>query len=165
MRDSVRSTASARRGRFHMLRRFLVAASACLVFGSCATNPPPQEVLDDQFEELRIIAETVIADGDRRYAYLRHARELENAVADFGRYTGDFLAEYQSVFTDHAAGPDHLAELNAEFRERQRLAQEQFVDLHLAMASTLTDAEFARLAKRERKLVEALRDAAAESLP
>ncbi len=141
-----------------------IASSVCLILGSCATEPSPPEVLGGQFDELRALAGNVITDDDRREAYVRQTRDLENEIENFGRYTGDFLAEYQSAFTDHSVGEARLTELTGEFRERQRSSQERFVDLHMAMASTLTEEEFARLARRERKLVEALRDAAAESL-
>ena len=144
--------------------RVSIAASVCLGLGFCVTQPSAQEVLGGQFDELRTLAGNVITDADRRDAYVRQARDLENEIENFGRYTGDFLAEYQSAFTDHSVGEARLTELTGEFRERQRSSQQRFVDLHMAMASTLTEEEFAGLARRERKLVEALRDAAAESL-
>jgi hypothetical protein len=88
--------------------------------------------------------------------YLELAGRMEAELLEFESYASDFIGSYRKTFTDHANDQTDLAKLGASFRKRQRTAQDRFVDLHLAMANTLTRSEWAVLSKQEAAIVEQL---------
>mgnify|MGYP001815273788 FL=1 len=131
--------------------------AAGLVFVSCSTIPPSTgDILRAGFTELRATAVAAITDASRRERYLEHSRQLESEMLAFESYAAGFVDEYRLAFTDYATDAAELERLSAAFRQRQRATQDRFVELHLAMAGTLTETEWRPLSKQESKIIESL---------
>jgi hypothetical protein len=131
------------------------------LFVSCTTVPPStRDLLRTGFTELRATAVAVIGDASRRELYLEHCRRLESELLDFETYATGFVEEYRLAFTDYATDQAELELLSEAFRQRQHAMQDRFVELHLAMAGTLTKSEWRPLSKQEARIVESLMKAA-----
>lgn len=132
-----------------------------LLLGSCSfLGFGPGATPAEGFADLRDAARTVIADPGRRDRFLAHCEALESELVDFERYAAEFAAGYRQAFTDHDVGQDELRRLSAAFRERQRASQQRFVELHLAMAGSVTEREWQTLGKQEARIIESLLNAA-----
>lgn len=130
-----------------------------LLLGSCSLLETGSPVtLAEGFAELRETAQVVIAEPGRRDHFIAHCQALEAELLDFERYATDFAVDYRRAFTDYDTDQDELHRLSTAFRERQRVSQQRFVVLHLAMAESVTDQEWRSLRKVEAKIVESLLD-------
>jgi hypothetical protein len=147
-----------------LLVGLVLCLAAGIFFPSCSTVPPStDDILRAGFTELRASAAAVITDAARRDLYLEHCRQLESELLAFEKYTAGFVDRYRLAFTDYAADQAELAKLSETFRQRQRTVQERFVELHLAMAGTLTETEWRPLSKQQAKIIESLLKAASGS--
>jgi len=143
-----------------LLAGLILFLAAGLFVTSCNTfRPSTRDILRTSFTELRATAVTVIGDAARRELYLDQTRRLEAELLDFETYASGFVEEYRLAFTDYATGQAELEVLSETFRERQHVMQNRFVELHLAMAGTLTEAEWRPLSKQETRIIEALMQA------
>jgi hypothetical protein len=105
---------------------------------------------------LQVTARGVIADPARRDKYLQYSESLESELLAFERYAADFIDDYRLAFKDHGTQQAELRTLSAAFRERQREMQDRWVELHLAMAATVTAEEWQPLSKIEARIIESL---------
>ena len=143
-----------------MVGRLLLPALG-LLLGSCSfLGFGPGVTLAEGFANLRDAARTVIADPGRRDRFLAHCEALESELVDFERYATEFAAGYRQAFTDHDVSQDELRRMSAAFRERQGASQQRFVELHLAMAGSVTEREWQTLGKQEARIIESLLNAA-----
>lgn len=143
-----------------MAGRLLVPAVA-LLLGSCTFLGLGQgPTLAEGFADLRETAQSVIAEPARRDRFLAHCEALESELVEFQGYATEFAAGYRRAFTDHDVSQDELRRLSAAFRERQRASQQRFVELHLAMAGSVTEREWQTLRKQEARIIESLLNAA-----
>ena len=139
----------------------LILLALSLVLGSCgSTKPGAPEVLHTGFDKLRATAQANIADSERRDTYLRLAVNMQVELLAFEKYAAGYVEEYRRAFTDHATDAEALRQLTSEFRARQRKTQDRFVELHLAMADSVTEQEWPALSKQETAMVEQLLKAA-----
>jgi len=139
----------------------LSALALSLLLGSCSfLGFGPRATLAEGFADLRDTARSVIAEPGRRDRFLIHCEALESELVDFERYVTDFAAGYRQAFSDHDVSQDDLRRLSAAFRERQQASQKRFVDLHLAMAGSVTEREWQSLQKQEARIIESLLAAA-----
>lgn len=136
---------------------FAGLAAILLFFASCIDwKASKVDELDAGFLKLRSVARSVVTDPARLDAYLDYSRSLESELQSFRGGATDFVDRFQGAFTDYDTEQDRLRKLTAEFRERQQQAQDRFVELHLAMAHTVTPEEWASLSKQELELFSAL---------
>jgi hypothetical protein len=132
-------------------------ALVLLFFASCIDwKVNKVDELDAGFLKLRSVARSVVTDPARLDAYLDYSRSLESELQSFRGGATDFVDRFRGAFTDYDTEQDRLRNLTAEFRERQQQAQDRFVELHLAMAHTVTPEEWASLSKQEQELFSAL---------
>lgn len=144
-------------------RVWALVARLALLFGlglllACcgATKPSAGESLQRGFADLRTTAATTIADAERREAYLDLVGRMESELIAFEAYASEFIDEYRRAFTDHAVDQATVERLATTFRARQRDAQVRFVDLHLAMARSVSEDEWAVLSQQETAIVKRL---------
>jgi hypothetical protein len=150
------------RGSFLLCGGMLLTAA---LLGSCSSSKlSSADVITQGFAELRSTAESTISDSIRREKYLQGARRLENELRAYDDYAYKAVESYRKVFTDYDAGQEGLMRLSAEFREQQQKARTAFIDAHSAMAASVTADEWKALGKKESRILEDLRDAAAGSL-
>lgn len=143
-----------------LLAGLFLCLAAGLFVTSCNTlRPSTRDILRTSFTELRATAVAVIGDALRRELYLDHCRRLEAELLDFETYATGFVEEYRLAFTDYGTGQAELEALSEAFRQRQHAMQDRFVELHLAMAGTLTPEEWRPLSKQEARILESLMQA------
>ena len=118
------------------------------------------DTLQEGFAGLRDTARSVIVDPARLDRFLAHSEALETEFLDFERYAKEFAAEYRRVFTDYDSDRSDLLRLSQAFRRQQRAAQERFVELHLAMAGSVTEREWQSIQQQEARIIESMLDAA-----
>jgi len=121
-------------------------------------KPAPESILRRGFADLNAKAETVISDRARRESYLQYSRQMEAEFLDFEAHVAGFVRDYRRAFTDYDIGEQELTGVVEDFRDRQRSAQDRFVELHLAMAATVTAEEWPPLSRQEAKIIESLLD-------
>ena len=140
--------------------RLFVLPAISLLLASCGfMKPSTADVLRAGFADLRATAQGVIADPARMDTYLQYSESLESELMDFERYAADFIVDYRLAFTDHGTGQAKLRTLSAAFRQRQSEMQDRWVELHLAMAATLTAEEWQPLSNGEARIIESLLEA------
>ena len=132
---------------------FAGLAAILLFFASCIDwKVNKVDELDAGFLKLRSVARSVVTDPARLDTYLDYSLSLESELQSFRGGATDFVDRFRGAFTNYDAEQDRLRKLTAEFRERQQQAQDRFVELHLAMAHTVTPEEWESLSKQEREL-------------
>jgi len=132
-----------------------------LLTAACSQpQPAAADILRSGFSELRSSAKAVIADPDRRETYTELSLQLESELLAFEDYAAGFIDDYRESFTNHTVSENMLRERSEAFRARQRAMQDRFVDLHLAMAATVTAQEWQLLAQGEARIIEGLLNSA-----
>jgi len=140
-------------------------AAVLLLLASCLERKiSAADRLEAGFAQLRSTARSVVMDPARLDTYLEHSHALESVLQSFERDATDFVEQLRSAFTDYGTEQDRLRNLTAQFRDRQRRAQQRFVELHLAMARTVTPEEWQSLSKQEQAILAALFDSTTEAL-
>jgi hypothetical protein len=142
---------------------FLLALTIGLLTASCSfLESGTGDTVPEGFTRLRDTARSVIEDPVRLEHFLARSDEFEAELLDFERYASEFAGEYRGAFTDYNSSQLDLRRLSEAFRERQRAAQRRFVELHLAMAGSVTETEWRSLRKQEARIIEGLLNAAIE---
>jgi hypothetical protein len=137
--------------------RFIILSATALLLASCGFfKTSTTDILRTGFADLQVTARGVIADPARRDKYLQYSESLESELLEFERYAADFIDDYRLAFKDHGTQQAELRTLSAAFRERQREMQDRWVELHLAMAATVTAEEWQPLSKIEARIIESL---------
>ncbi|MGD8358050.1 MAG: hypothetical protein PVG42_08335 [Lysobacterales bacterium] len=147
--------------------RLLAGLFTCLALGillaSCRTaQPTGADILQSGFSDLRATAQSVIAEPSRRETYLRISSQLQSDLVSYQDFVVGFVERYREAFTDYRVDQTSLERLGNEFRVRQTAVQDRFVELHLAMAATVTPDEWKVLSRKEAIIIESLFKAAAE---
>lgn len=146
--------------RMRLMTRFFTLPAIVLLLASCGfMKSSTANVLREAFADLRSTAQGVIADPNRRDRYLQFSESLESELMAFERYAANFVDDYRLAFTNHGADQAELRKLSATFRDQQREMQDRWVELHLAMAATLTAEEWQPLSISEARIVEGLLNA------
>jgi hypothetical protein len=142
---------------------FLLALTIGLLTASCSLlESGTGDTVPEGFTRLRDTARSVIGDPVRLEHFLARSEEFEAELLDFERYANEFAGEYRSAFTDYNSSQRDLRLLSEAFRERQRTAQGRFVELHLAMAESVTESEWRSIRKQEARIIESMLNAAIE---
>ena len=140
-------------------------AAVSLLLASCVERKiSAADQLEAGFAQLRSTARSEVTDPARLDTYLEHSHSLESVLRSFERDATGFVQQLRSAFTDYDTEQDRLRNLTAEFHDRQRRAQHRFVELHLAMARTVTPEEWQSLSKQEQAILAALFDSTTEAL-
>jgi predicted transcriptional regulator of viral defense system len=141
--------------------------SLATILGSCGSNEPKPSATDamsDGFVELRMEARKTITDSVRRDKYITATQALEDALRGFDETASSLVQDYRKAFADYGTDKATLNDIAAKFRAEQSKASAQFVQAHTAMAASVTADEWKPLAKKENKLLESIKAAAARSL-
>ena len=87
---------------------------------------------------------------------------MQSDLVSYQDFVIGFVERYREAFTDYRVDETSLERLGNELRARQTAVQDRFVELHLAMAATVTPDEWKVLSRKEANIIESLFKAAAE---